>query len=207
MDAMGFSAYDADGNFKGLTAVAGDLREGLSTMTVEQQNATLKTIFGSDAVRAASIIYQQGADGIQGWIDKTNDSGYAAETASLKLDNLSGDLEALGGSLETLFINGGDGTQGFLRGPVQGLTEFINLLSSVPGADHEHDRWAARNHGHPRRRACGSAQRSSTASLPLTPLWRRWALRLESPAVRCCCWARRAAGCAVGACRSQGGFV
>ena len=132
MEAMGFSAYDAQGNFKGMTTVAADLREGLSTMTVEQQNATLKTIFGSDAVRAAAVIYEQGADGIQSWIDKTNDAGYAAETAATRLDNLKGDFEALTGSLETLLITGGEGSQGFLRTATQNATSFVNVLNNLP---------------------------------------------------------------------------
>lgn len=131
MEAMGFSAYDAQGNFKGMTTVAGDLREGLSTMSKEQQNATLKTIFGSDAVRAAAVIYEQGAEGIGGWIDKTNDAGYAAETAAIKLDNLKGDLEALGGSLETALIGTGEGTQGPLRSLTQGLTGVINAYNDL----------------------------------------------------------------------------
>lgn len=132
MSDMGFSAYDAQGNFKGMTTVAADLRAGLSEMTVEQQNATLKTIFGSDAVRAASVIYDQGAEGIQGWIDKTNDSGYAAEVAGLRLDNLKGDIEALGGSLETLLITSGDGSQGPLRFLTRGATDAVNALNGLP---------------------------------------------------------------------------
>lgn len=133
MKELGISAYDAQGNFIGLTDFADNLRAGLVDLSVEQQNAALKTIFGADAIRAASILYEQGGKGIQSWIDKTNDSGYAAETAAIRMDNLKGDLEQLGGALETLFIGGGEGQTGFLRELTQGATNLINVFNELPG--------------------------------------------------------------------------
>ena len=133
MERLGISAYDAQGNFIGLTDFAGNLQSALADMTDEQRQATLETIFGSDAVRAASILYEQGADGIQKWIDKVDDQGYAAETAATKMDNLKGDLEALGGSLETALIGTGTGSQGPLRSLVQNLTGLVNAYNDLPG--------------------------------------------------------------------------
>jgi TP901 family phage tail tape measure protein len=63
MDDLGITAYDAAGNFVGMTEFAGNLQAGLADLSVEQQNAAMKTIFGSDAVRAASVVFQQGAGG------------------------------------------------------------------------------------------------------------------------------------------------
>lgn len=133
MDELGISAYDAQGNFIGLSEFAGELQAGLSGLTDQQRQATLETIFGSDAVRAASILYEQGADGIQTWIDKTNDSGFAAEQAATRLDNLAGDFEALTGSLETALIGAGSGSQGPLRSLVQNLTDVVNAFNDLPG--------------------------------------------------------------------------
>ena len=132
MEALGISAYDAQGNFIGITEFAGKLRDGLKDLSVEQRNATLKTIFGSDAVRAAAVIYQDGADGIQEWIDKTNDTGYAADTAKIKMNNLAGDVEKLRGALSTLFIESGQNGNDFLRGATQNAEAFVNMLSSLP---------------------------------------------------------------------------
>jgi TP901 family phage tail tape measure protein len=132
MEDYGISAYDAQGNFVGLTEWAGRLQKGLGDMSAEQRNATLKTVFGSDAVRAASVIYEQGAQGIGKWISKVNDSGFAAETAKTKLDNLYGDLEALKGSLETALIGTGSGAQGPLRTLVQNLTDVVNAFNKLP---------------------------------------------------------------------------
>lgn len=132
MEKLGITAYDAQGNFVGLAEFAASLQNGLSDLSVEQQNAALKTIFGSDAVRAAAVIYEQGATGIQEWISKTNDAGYAAEQAALRTDNLKGDIDSLKGALETLLISTGDGQQGFLRSATQSTTDFINVLNGLP---------------------------------------------------------------------------
>ena len=132
MEELGIHAYDAQGQFVGLAAYAGQLHDSLSKLTAEDRQAALKKMFGQDAIRAASILYEQGADGIQNWIDKVNDAGYAAETAEARMDNLNGDLEKLGGSFETLFIKSGSGANNFLRSIVQFAEQAVNAFSALP---------------------------------------------------------------------------
>ena len=131
MGELGLSLYDNQGKVKKLAVFAGELKAALKGMTAEQRDATLAQIFGSDAVRAAAVLYEQGQDGIQGWIDKVNDSGYAAETAAIAQNNLKGDLEKLGGSIETLFIKSGSGVADALRPAVQWLDKLVDGLSRV----------------------------------------------------------------------------
>ena len=132
MESLGISAYDAQGKFVGLAAYAGQLHESLSKLTAEDRQSALKQMFGQDAIRAASILYEQGAEGVQSWIDKVNDAGYAAETAQARMDNLNGDIEKLGGSFETLFIKSGSGANSFLRSIVQGAEQAVNAFSALP---------------------------------------------------------------------------
>lgn len=132
MDELGISAYDAQGNFVGMSEYAGILQGALKGMSDEQRNATLKTLFGSDAVRAATILYEQGAGGVQKWEDAVNDAGYAAETAARMQDNLAGDLEKLGGAFDTVLIKSGSGANEVLRGLVQGLEGFVDAVGRVP---------------------------------------------------------------------------
>lgn len=131
-EELGISAYDASGNFVGLSDFAGQLRTSMSTLSPEARNAAMSVMFGSDAVRAATVLYNQGADGIQEWIDKVDDQGYAAETARLRLDNLKGDVEALGGALDTAFIKSGDGATQALRGVVQAATSVVDKFGELP---------------------------------------------------------------------------
>ena len=132
MDELGISAYDAGGNFVGLEKFAGNLQTSMKDLTVEQRNTAMGVIFGSDAVRAAAVIYEQGAEGVRTWIDAVNDSGYAADTAARMKNNLAGDIEKLGGSMDTVFIKGGTGASSVLRGVVQGLEGLVDKVGQVP---------------------------------------------------------------------------
>jgi len=133
MDELGIATYDAQGNFIGMEALAGELQTALSGLTEEQRNAALATIFGSDAIRGASILYEEGAAGIRTWNQEVNDAAYAAEQAAIKTDNLKGDLERLGGAFDSLLITIGGGFDAALRGVVQALTDLIDGFNNLEG--------------------------------------------------------------------------
>jgi len=132
MDRLGISAYDAQGNFIGLSEFAGNLQQSLKDLTPEQRNAAMATIFGSDAVRAANVIYEQGAAGIDKWTEAVNDQGYAAEQARIRTDNLLGDIERLGGSIDTAFIQSGSGANNVLREMAQGAESVVDAIGGMP---------------------------------------------------------------------------
>lgn len=132
MDELGFSAYDAQGNFIGLEGLARELQDSLAGMTVEQRNATMATLFGSDAVRGANVLYELGAEGVREYTEAVDDQGAAADMAAKKLDNLSGDLEELSGSVETALIEGGSKATGVLRFMAQSATDVVNGFTQMP---------------------------------------------------------------------------
>lgn len=132
MEELGLSAYDASGQFVGMSDFAGQLQTKLSKLTVEQRNSALATIFGSDAVRAAAVLYDQGSNGIADWTNKVNDSGFAADQAARLTDNLRGDIERLGGSLDTALIKTGSGANDALRSMSQNLESAVNWFSALP---------------------------------------------------------------------------
>jgi len=132
MDSLGVSAYDAGGNFIGLANFAGNLQDSLRSLTPEQRQAAMATIFGSDAVRAATILYNQGAAGIEKWTEAVDDQGYAAEVARTRLDNLQGDMEELGGAIETALIKNGSGANDSLRALTSGAAGVVTWISELP---------------------------------------------------------------------------
>lgn len=131
-DELGISAYDAQGNFVGLANFAGQLRDKMKGLTPEARNAAMGVMFGADAVRGANVLFDEGADGIQGWIDKVDDAGFAARQAATLTDNLSGDLERLRGSIDTVFIQSGSGANNALRGMAQSANYLVDELGKVP---------------------------------------------------------------------------
>lgn len=132
MEELGISAYDSQGDFIGLTEFAGNLQDSMKGLDSESRNAAMGVIFGSDAVRAASVMYEQGADGVQEWIDNVNDAGYAATTAAIMQDNLAGDIEKLGGAFDTVFIKGGGSASEALRGLVQQAEGLVDSVGKIP---------------------------------------------------------------------------
>jgi TP901 family phage tail tape measure protein len=133
MSELGIAAYDSTGKFVGVTNLAGQLHDKLGGLTQAQRDSTLATIFGTDAIRGANVLYEQGAQGIGDWITKVNDAGFAADTARIKQDNLAGDLEKLGGSFDSILIQSGSGVNDVLRGLVQGLEGVVDAVGKVPG--------------------------------------------------------------------------
>lgn len=133
MEALGINMYDANGEFAGMDVLAGQLASSLGDKTSAERDAAMATIFGSDAVRAANVLYEQGAEGIQNWTKEVNDSGYAAKTAADLQNNLAGDLEKLGGSFDTVFLKAGSGANDVLRDLVQMAEGFIDKIGQIPG--------------------------------------------------------------------------
>jgi TP901 family phage tail tape measure protein len=131
LDDLGISAYDASGNFVGLAGLAGQLQDKLGPLSQATRDQALAQIFGTDAARAATVLYREGAGGIENWTSKVNDAGYAQRQAAQLTDNLAGDLERLGGSFDTLLISIGQGLQGPLRGLVKMLGGLVDATGAV----------------------------------------------------------------------------
>lgn len=138
MEKLGIAAYDSSGKFVGLSNFAGQLQTSMSKLTPAQRDAAMSTIFGSDAVRAASILYTDGAKGVAKWTKDVGKSGAAMETARVNTDNLKGDLDKAKASFQDAFITMGKSSQSPLRTVVQGFSSIADkapaALNSVTGS-------------------------------------------------------------------------
>lgn len=132
MDKLGFTAYDSQGKFVGLAQMAGNLQKSFSGLTPEARNAAFATIFGSDAVRSATILYELGAAGVRKYTKEVDDHGAASRMAAIQTDNLVGDIQRLRGAFEVALIEGGSSANGALRGMVQWVTKLVNAYNSLP---------------------------------------------------------------------------
>lgn len=131
MAQLGIEFFDAQGNFVGLEGAADELRTGLEGLSQEQQTAALRTIFGSDAVRAATVLYKEGAEGVRGWIDQVNQQGFAAQVAGDRLESLTGKGQRFKAAWEglVLSIENGGGVIGRAIGFV--LDRFTQFFDNV----------------------------------------------------------------------------
>jgi TP901 family phage tail tape measure protein len=133
MQELGINVYDAQGKFVGMQGAAQILQEKLGPLDEATRNQALGQIFGNESMNAAIALYQGGGKAVQDWTAKVNDAGYAQKQASALTDNLKGDIERLGGSIETAFITSGSSANGALRTLTQGLEGFVNKVGAVPG--------------------------------------------------------------------------
>ncbi|MGW8565651.1 phage tail tape measure protein [Isoptericola sp. NPDC055881] len=134
MESLGINVFDSQGKFVGLAGTAEQLKTRMSRLTDEERANSLGRIFGNESLQAANVLYDAGAEKVRKWTKDVDDQGYAAKTAAARLDNLSGDIEAFGGSVETAFIRAGSGGNDVLRGMVQGATDLVNALGRIDGS-------------------------------------------------------------------------
>ena len=96
--------YDAEGSFIGMEAAAALLAKQTANLSEEQRLAAFSTIFGSDAIRAASAIASSGVEGFNAMGEAMAGAGTAAETAAIQNQGFNFAMDSLKGSVETLQI-------------------------------------------------------------------------------------------------------
>ncbi|MGF9904912.1 phage tail tape measure protein [Brevibacillus porteri] len=96
--------YDSRGKLKSLDQISGILQKSLGKMTDQQRMLALETMFGSDAIRAATILYHEGADGVKKFQQEMT-KVTALDVAKQKMDNAKGAIEQFGGAIETIQIS------------------------------------------------------------------------------------------------------
>lgn len=121
---------ETTGSFKDLNEVAQILQETLGTLTEAEQQFALRTIFGQDAVRSATVLLRAGARGfaeLNAEASKTT----AIDVARTRLDNLRGDLTNLNAVWQNTQITLGRALEPNIRPLVQSITELLNSLKGV----------------------------------------------------------------------------
>lgn len=132
IERLGLTLYDSNGSFLGMQNAAGQLSKAYLTMDDASRDASLGIVFGRETITAATTLYQAGAKGVDEWTTAVDDSGFAAETARARLDNLKGDIEALGGAFDTALIQTGSAGNDVLRFMAESLTNLIDLYNAAP---------------------------------------------------------------------------
>jgi TP901 family phage tail tape measure protein len=96
--------YDAQGSFVGMEEAARLLQAATADLTEEERLLAFNTIFGADAIRAASAIANAGAEGFNAMGESMASAGTASETAAIQNQGFGFAMDSLKGSLETLQI-------------------------------------------------------------------------------------------------------
>lgn len=132
MKELGLSFYDAQGNMLPLNGIIEQLETNLAGLTQEQRNNALITLFGQESLSGMLALMERGPEELRALTESfENCDGAAAEMAETMLDNTSGSIEEMMGSIETLAIRLQQVMAPAITAVVQKITEFVNKLSSL----------------------------------------------------------------------------
>lgn len=129
------SLYDAQGNFRGLEAVLGDLNSAFDGMSTEKVNGYMNSIFGAFAAQGRYLLEAQKSGQFQELVDQYGDvAGTLEERYNTATDTLKGDLDILKSAASDfgieIYQSLNEGTTG-LRDMVQEATETVNRLKEA----------------------------------------------------------------------------
>lgn len=122
--------YDNNGQLKSMADISQLLKKSLHGLTDEQRQNRLTTMFGSDAIRGANILYKEGAEGVKNMYGEMK-KVTAQDTAKMKMDNLKGTIEELSGALETFGISMGSALTPALRGLTSAAEKVANWFNKL----------------------------------------------------------------------------
>jgi len=123
--------FDASGKAKSFGEIADLLQNAMAGLTEQEKLQSLHLIFGTDAMRAAAIMADAGAEGFDQMAESMG-KVTAEAVAATRLDNLAGSMEQLKGSVETLAITVGERLLPVARVLVDRVTDLVNWFLELP---------------------------------------------------------------------------
>jgi TP901 family phage tail tape measure protein len=116
--------FDANGQLKDMADVAEILQQKFKNLTDQQRSEAFFQLFGTDAVRAANILYKEGSEGIDKMY-KEMSKVTALDVAKEKMNNAAGAVEQFKGAFETLQIVAAEGTLPVIKTVATEAAEFL----------------------------------------------------------------------------------
>lgn len=132
IEQLGIQTRDSNGDLLGASEIAEELQNKLGGLDSASRDAALSTIFGSDAMRAATVMMDSGTEGIQKYINAANDQEAAQRLANSQMSDGSRAIEKLKGSLETAVIQIGDTLAPIVQKVAELITALVNKFSALP---------------------------------------------------------------------------
>jgi TP901 family phage tail tape measure protein len=125
--------YDANGSIKSMSEIAEILKTKLAHLTDEQRQMALKTMFGTDAIRAANILYNEGAKGLDA-MSEAMMKIKAADVAKVKMDTLIGAFKQFQNTLQNVGISVGEEFLPAFTEIVKFATDIVRKFGEVDGS-------------------------------------------------------------------------
>lgn len=132
MKQLGISFYDSEGKMKSLSEQVSMLKEAMSDMTDEQKNNYLVTLYGQESLSGMLALINEGPDSLSKLTDAYEAcDGSAKKAAETMQDNLSGAVEQLKGSAESLGIVFYENVADGMKNAAVQATESVNNIKDA----------------------------------------------------------------------------
>lgn len=132
IEELGLEFFDAQGQFRGIDAVAEELRRTFQDMDQESRQRDFNDIFGTDALRAASVLMEEGAEGVERYRRELDEQARVADVAASRNRGLSGAVRELSAEWQELGLTLKDaGVTGFLADALGLVSDLVSGLSTV----------------------------------------------------------------------------
>lgn len=132
LDDLGFSAFDSEGNFKGLDEVLFELQDSMEGMTTEEQNMYKSMIGGKGNIDTINALLNGLDDSYEELSESIGDSKDALDDMEEAMtDNLQGSVDGMMSSLGELGISFYQMADGPVRSFVDSITNIIDWFSEL----------------------------------------------------------------------------
>lgn len=133
MQDLGLKVYDASGQFVGMRSLTEQLATAQKNMSQAAFQSAAGIVFGSDAIRGASILASEGTDQydkMRGAIEK---SGGAADLANAQMKGLGGAFQNAMNAAQNAALDGFNAVAPALETIVNAGAHVIDFLDGLPG--------------------------------------------------------------------------
>lgn len=131
IEDLGINTRDSNGYMLSASDLAQELQDKLGTLEPATRDAAMQTIFGSDAMRAATVMMNGGSEAIEKYTAATYDMEAASRLANSQMGEGELAMEQLKGSIETALITIGTQLAPVVTDIVNGSTDLVNKFSEL----------------------------------------------------------------------------
>lgn len=132
LDELGFSAFDSQGNFKGMEDVLFDLKGKMSGMTQEQKNSYMSMIAGKEHIKGLNALMNGLDDSYVDLKESIGDAdGALDEMSKTMLDNNKGSLTQLKSGLEEVGLKIYDTLKPAIADAIDLMQRFTDKLNNL----------------------------------------------------------------------------
>jgi TP901 family phage tail tape measure protein len=140
LQQLGIKAFDANGKFVGMRSVTEQLTEAKKRMSQQDFLSAASTAFGTDAVRAASVVAEGGVAAWDKMSAAVGKSGGAAQVAAAQAQGLGGKIGEFSNAVQNASLSIYEGLKpaletivSFGTTVISAITPVVSLIASVPG--------------------------------------------------------------------------